>query len=65
MSKPLDIKDAARYLHVCTKTVRNRITAGDLQAYNHAGKLLLFEVDLEDYVRRHPAARGDVVQPAH
>ena len=50
----LTVAQAARRMHCCPRTLRDRIYSGELQAFNPAGKLLIKAADVDALVEKHP-----------
>ena len=48
----LTVAEAAELLCVCTKTIRNRIKSGDLEAYHHGRRVLVPMAAIENLIRR-------------
>jgi excisionase family DNA binding protein len=46
------VAEAAELLRVCTKTVRNRIGGGELEAYRHGRRILIPLTAIERLIRR-------------
>ncbi len=57
-SQWLTLAQAAEILGVCTRTIRRRISAGDLPAYKIGRKTIRIKIaDLDRISQRIPAAR--------
>ena len=50
----LTVEEAAKRMHCCTRTIRDRIYKGELNAFNPAGRLLIKASEIDEMVERHP-----------
>jgi excisionase family DNA binding protein len=53
MKRLMTVTEAAEYLHCCSKTIRRRIKDGELQAHNHAQRILITEEAIKEYLQKY------------